>query len=759
MRAVIIGGLNARSNHHQPPPPKNNPTTSTTRTRNLQTKRNPNVTTTPARPLPSPKQPQPKSSDRPPLQSRDNNAMMRGSQKGGLSTRSGISSDNKPASRPLLPTLSASSKAPNRPPLTPRVAVSSTTGAPASSLRRTPRPIVRSHTPDSSKEELPTPLSSYLTNNITPRSGPRKVRVDGGSANTTPTGTPTGTPGFPPTNDSFRAAQDATMQVPGLGISAMDKDMPKRSTVSFSTAGSEVGGYKRSPNAASADSKFFFASDAKPTQAARSGVPSNKPSSKFFHANGESIPPAQSTGGSVVGSNVGEEKPQPKFFHANGTPDLQLSPSPSFAPSRPVSVVSNHSRMPLSRATTFSSGTFSPPQRTAPPAKPQHANIPSQRSTPTLQAAVVPRPQAGGRGQSANSVVANRRSLEYPRVVSHGRSASLGSGPPSRKNSVSSPLEVTSPVTPAHIIPAGLVSTPEETPETSSVDDATSEHSESLQSPEGSQSLIKVGQTLEQLNELAANARRERKVLDLEITNSSLEAINRTLEREMRKQTAELRRFRRLSRSGRLSIAPASLRTSMDTLSVIGESIDGASLSGLSEDEDLDHDEPEEEEGYSDTSESMDDGPLSPAAMAESDLRHRKKDEKRLQLDLSKHQQLLTDSQRMNQSLKRCLGWTEALIDEGKKALEYRVIPGDVELGGRVLTQDEIEQQEVEVEVDNEGMSSIGARMLREARQKAAANAAASWGGEGKDDRDSGIEIDGTQREALRVSFGSPILQ
>ncbi len=39
----------------------------------------------------------------------------------------------------------------------------------------------------------------------------------------------------------------------------------------------------------------------------------------------------------------------------------------------------------------------------------------------------------------------------------------------------------------------------------------------------------------------------------------------------------------------------------------------------------------------------------------------------------------------MNQSLRRCLNWTEMLIKDGRKALEYRVRVSDVELGGRVL--------------------------------------------------------------------------
>lgn len=310
-----------------------------------------------------------------------------------------------------------------------------------------------------------------------------------------------------------------------------------------------------------------------------------------------------------------------------------------------------------------------------------------------------------------------------------------------RKISGGSSIELSTPGSPLNLITSALpVSTPEEVPQ----DEAKDETNSGLRSP------IKTGKTLEELNELAANARRERKVLDLEITNSSLEAINRTLEREMRKQTAELRRYRRLSRSGRLSInTAASARTSIDTLE-IGDNEIGTMLPDMSEEED---EEPEEESEFSEE-EFSDETSLSPSAMAESDARHRKRDEKRLQLDLSKHQQLLIDSQKMNQSLKRCLGWTEVLINEGKKALEYHVKVSDVELGGRVLALDEIEERQREEE--NEGMSEIGAQMLREARERQAAvkkqidddlNAASAWGGEGRDDRDSGIELDAAQRE------------
>ena len=58
-------------------------------------------------------------------------------------------------------------------------------------------------------------------------------------------------------------------------------------------------------------------------------------------------------------------------------------------------------------------------------------------------------------------------------------------------------------------------------------------------------------------------------------------------------------------------------------------------------------------------------------------------------LDLSKHQELLLDSQKLTQSIRRCLTCTEELIREGSKALEYRVGIGDIRLGGKVLNDEE----------------------------------------------------------------------
>ena len=187
----------------------------------------------------------------------------------------------------------------------------------------------------------------------------------------------------------------------------------------------------------------------------------------------------------------------------------------------------------------------------------------------------------------------------------------------------------------------------------------------------------------------ATTARRERKVLDLEISNSSLLAINKTLERELRKQSTELRRYRRLSRSGRLSVAPTTRTVSgqsnfsLDTVTEID--VEDHQLSDYGENTDLD--DPDDEDGSLLSNESS--SVTSPSARS----RQRVGDEKRLMRDLSRHQQVLIDSQKLSQSIKRCLTCTETLLRDGNKALDYRVGIGDVKLGGRVLNDDELDER------------------------------------------------------------------
>jgi len=240
-----------------------------------------------------------------------------------------------------------------------------------------------------------------------------------------------------------------------------------------------------------------------------------------------------------------------------------------------------------------------------------------------------------------------------------------------------------------------------------------------------------MGHASDPLNELVNNARRERKVQDLEITNASLAAINRTLERQLRKQTAEIRRFRRLSRSGRLSLASTSSLAVSDSI-LTGTAIETLSLSDLDEEGFQDEDLEEESE----LSESESEGDLCPGARAAKDAKHRKRDEMRLAADLRKHREFLVDSQKINQSIKRCLDWTEELIKEGRKALEYKVCVSDVQFGGRVLAppDEEDDQSGNEGHGDADGDDTMQGVDVGED--------ADSWGKDSQD-RDSGIELPG----------------
>ena len=157
------------------------------------------------------------------------------------------------------------------------------------------------------------------------------------SPNSTPTGTPSGTQVA--SNDSTRGADTPPIYGSGLGITGIDKDVPKRPTVSFSPSPSDLGHANVQTQKAAGDSKFFFASEAKTAAQPTRPPLQTKGSSNFFYANGETIPNRpQSSSTSAVGSAVGEERSQPKFFHANGIPDLQ-SP-PHLPPPRPSSAVS-----------------------------------------------------------------------------------------------------------------------------------------------------------------------------------------------------------------------------------------------------------------------------------------------------------------------------------------------------------------------------------------------------------------------------------
>lgn len=455
------------------------------------------------------------------------------------------------------------------------------------------------------------------------------------------------------------------------------------------------------------DSKFFYASEAqKPVQ---QPVPTRQPttlqkSATFFYANGDTIPPRDSPAHPpftpvLAAPAPAQESLMSKFVYANGIPDLPASTKPATPQvAAPSSVVSTSSRAPPGRT---GGGVSHIPYTSPRPSSPVKlspfpgvkaggsTNPPSSRSpiSTTNPLGGLPSQRRPGLGHTRSGSLTSNLTIAEPPAVA--RILSAHSSLPSSENSSPSNVSATPFSTQSSSsATAGFASLLQAAEELSDEDEA---KIESLNSPTKSPPPEK------QLTDLVASARRERKVQDLEITNASLEAINRTLERQLRKQTAEIRRFRRLSRSGRLSMNSAGSRAVSDS-TVEGGALAraGMGLDDLSEEEsEINAEDEEMGDEEDDMSSSDTSGEDNPGVVALRDARHRHKDERRLQLDLSKHQQLLIDSQKINQSLKRCLGWTEELIKEGKRALEYQVRVSEVEIGGRVLAPEDIEAREL----------------------------------------------------------------
>ncbi|UNI23204.1 hypothetical protein JDV02_009036 [Purpureocillium takamizusanense] len=646
---------------------------------------------------------------RQPLRPRDGNSQKQHQQNVPLltpttTTRSTIASAARMpvGDRPRQPQLSAAAaRSVNRTPITPKIAAKTQTPV-------TPLAARRPQSVHALRDDASTPAPSVVgVNNITPRSGARQSRTD--SINNTPTGTP-----------NPERSSDGSVSRPGLGASSNTYDGSRRSGDSPSESGDS--------------NKFFYASDAKSMNPAGIQRPASVPQKPvtFFYANGITVEKQRNTSppsNSIVPALAPVPEPMGnKFFYANGAPDL-IPMRPNLSHSGSGSTVSVNSRPVLARPATSHTvaGTaasainrpLSPVKTSTPttqalkgsPLPPLSPNQPS----PTTSPPILP-----------GSMVGNKRRVSIdaaPKLMHKGHSRA-GSVPVTEPIAASS--FAMSPNTPETVSPPLSPDASQRAMTMASIlqaADELSERDDECLSSRGPQSPTKSTHMSDSVSELVANARRERKVQDLEITNASLEAINRTLERQLRKQTAELRRFRRLSRSGRISLA-----------SGVSSRVVSAALTDPPVDlTDLTEEESSQEE---DSLDSLDDSDLSSEESTAADsaspnakmAARRKRDEKRLQLDLSKHQELLIDSQKMNQSLKRCLNWTEDLIKEGQKALAYKVRVSDVHLGGRVLAPPD-EEDEDNLSFVDDATTRIDTTGLE-----------LPWN-KGPQDRDSGIEL------------------
>lgn len=554
------------------------------------------------------------------------------------------------SAKPFTPSLSNSLRS-GKSPLTPKLAGYSSSNTPRKPLYPSLATNDGSTRPDISTATPP------LSSNVTPRSAPRTSRKDGFSS---PVGTPTGGSHGTRGDSRFGSTLNTEHRASSKTRNARAKSVVKGEPSELSNPHLGTGqGNQPGPT------NFFHASEARPV-------------TLFSDQDKEKTTPSQ------------KHHLNTTFLYADGSVEdlVQRNDTQTISSASKHSIGSRASTKPQDQL-------LSPRVRQSHP-----SSYPSRESTGSCSdqwgQSLQPMLDAGISGQQDHQVFHSPRnrvssSGSSKRPV-HTKSSSVDS---SNQSSQPKPPLLASPIS-SPSFPSrerqGVAPSPDLSPRLAS--SGTSNSGETpLVPPLGSHSPVKEGGQnnvhLQNMNELAANARRERKVLDLEISNSSLLAINRTLEREMRKQNAELRRFRRLSRSGRISLNESCRSVSGGQLSVVSETNDNQSENQA------------ESDGLSETSDddsALSDGEIpSPNSVAEHDAKHRNRDERRFIQDLSKHQQLLIDSQKMSQSIKRCLGRTETLISEARKALEYHVQVSDVDIGGRVLSADEIGDNDEEI--------------------------------------------------------------
>ncbi|KAK6376326.1 hypothetical protein LTS17_006921 [Exophiala oligosperma] len=595
------------------------------------------------------------------------------------------------SSKPLTPALSSNFRN-VKTPLTPRLP-GSTASSPALSSRK--EPFVRARSPGK-VDQTTTPLN----NNVTPRSGVRKSRF-GTESPSTPVPVRENNNGFQGTpSQRSEAPRPLRNQAQGLGISS-----PRltASTPSLPKVGAPVVTVHRRASGAKSmvdnnnnnkdnSSKFFHADEA------RSVVGSSRIDE------GSRFPPPR---GPFVASNMPTQVPQEsakndpddKFFRANDIHQI-----PTNKPPTPV-LTSTSTIQGLDSKRSVNS--TSPPQspkrayKISQPSSPRKMQMGTTPSPPGPVRTTIERPKSTAGGAVASTLdspLIHRKSISASSATmsSENRPGGIRTQPPQPLDlgitpGLSPRISGNNTLSPEALSPRSFSLASSNTIPTSVTSDT--DISEMVKPPSrpvstGDIAGDQVTSPVQPQHDDASNARRERKVLDLEISNSSLLAINKTLERELRKQNGELRRYRRLSRSGRLSLATvrtASGQSAFSLGTVAEDDVDADQMSDLEDESDFDDMDDEDDSLISDGSGSL--------TNASARSRQRARDEKRLMQDLSRHQQLLAESQQLSSTIRRCTTMTDELIRAGNKALDYRVGIGDVKLGGRVLNDEELDER------------------------------------------------------------------
>nr|KMM69074.1 hypothetical protein CPAG_05397 [Coccidioides posadasii RMSCC 3488] len=558
----------------------------------------------------------------------------------GETTMRPLDKQNNPPNKPFTPSMSAAFNRTAKAPLTPKLAGYNSTHS-NRKFQHADAPI-----PNTSRSSENTSyVSGGLNSNITPRSGSRNSRRDALSASSSPSGTPSHAQNSIRSNVGHSSENPLT---PRDNIGPSSRSSRPKSIVNGLLHSNPPSRPVSSCSGSLGAPMFFHADDTRSTISSHEADP--KQSHGNIQPNGRYFTYANGVAEGSRSSSDRRPGPTKGKTQSGGVPTALRSPiaSPRLQNAQPL----------LS----------SPKEPTTHPRESKRSSLHSShpQEPPLLQ---TPRLNPTSPGSRSH--------------CSHVKSPSIDGSQCFRQTRP----HITSPTSHPILVAGdhGNASSPYHSPLPDSNRSSTSGDILHPFPRIGSPSKEDSNNNLQNANELAANARTERKVLDLEISNSSLLAINRTLEREMRKQNAELRRYRRLSRAGRLSITPSHHPVSGGGLSIVSETDNGAGDESFNS---LNYITSESENGAS----SSEDETRSPDGGVESEEQPHARDEKHLLDDLARHQQLLINSQKLSQSIGRCLEWTESLITEGRKALEYQVYISDIEIGGRVLAHDDIDE-------------------------------------------------------------------
>ncbi|KAK9236229.1 hypothetical protein V1525DRAFT_407655 [Lipomyces kononenkoae] len=172
------------------------------------------------------------------------------------------------------------------------------------------------------------------------------------------------------------------------------------------------------------------------------------------------------------------------------------------------------------------------------------------------------------------------------------------------------------------------------------------------------------------------SARTNRKIMDLEISNASLLAINRTLEREMRGQSRDLRALKRWIQ--RHNIGGVDFDADMHSVS---ETDEDSSIDDESGDE--------SKSSGDDDDEDVTIGPFSSKHSAESGKDTLSKSVLERDELVQEEKDLLEAYQAVNGSITNCIFMSDVLLKEAQASLSFKVSEEDLRLGGRVLSYDD----------------------------------------------------------------------